>query len=450
MKFDDIASMVDDCPREGRFSVQRRIFTDPEVFDLEMRHIYEGTWIFLGLASQAPQPHDFFTTWVGRQPVVVMRDADGRLGAFLNTCRHRGAQVCTTAAGNARVHVCKYHSWAYDSSGRNVDVKLSKQGCYAPEFAQRSHDLTRLAHFGEYRGFLFGSVAADVPALEEHLGGARAFLDLVVDQGPQGVELVPGNLSYTYRGNWKLQVENCADTYHLTSAHRSYMSIVERRKSEQAKHRLRMVGSRSWKSDVVRGSFTFGHGHTAIWGVNPEPEIRPLYAQVEELRRRVGERRTDWMLGGRNLTVYPSMQLADSAATLMRVIRPLAVDRTEMRLYCIAPVGEAPDVREYRIRQFEDFFNATGMATPDDNIAYEQCQTGYGAEQAEWQQGYDRGFSALQDGPNDYARELGVEPVTSLVGPFDVGDETVFHAGYREWIRLMRRGFQRTGGGERS
>ncbi|MGE0797494.1 MAG: hypothetical protein AB7O55_04200 [Lautropia sp.] len=224
------------------------------------------------------------------------------------------------------------------------------------------------------------------------------------------------------------------------------MNIVDRRNSGESRHQLSMMDFGALeRSEVARGSFTFRYGHTATWGMNPTPQVRPLYASVEELRRRVGDTVTRWMLGSRNLTIYPSVQLADNAALLMRVIRPLAVDRTEMRLYCLAPVGEAPDVRAYRIRQFEDFFNATGMATPDDNVSYEDCQAGYDARPGEWQQGYERGLAAVQRGADRFARELGIEPETSVSGRFDMGDETVFHSGYREWLRLMDQGFQREG-----
>jgi len=124
----------------------------------------------------------------------------------------------------------------------------------------------------------------------------------------------------------------------------------------------------------------------------------------------------------------------------LRVIRPVAAELTEMRIYCMAPVGEEPEARTYRLRQFEDFFNSSGMATPDDTQCYEDCQRGYRAFSVSNMQGHHRGMKLVRPGPDQYARELGIEPETSQHGPFDVQDETVFHAGYREWLRLMRRG----------
>ena len=64
-----ISDLIDDRPDEGVFRVSRAIFTDPAVFEAEMRTLFEGGWIFLGLESQAPGPHDYFTTFAGRVPV---------------------------------------------------------------------------------------------------------------------------------------------------------------------------------------------------------------------------------------------------------------------------------------------------------------------------------------------------------------------------------------------
>lgn len=64
----------------------------------------------------------------------------------------------------------------------------------------------------------------------------------------------------------------------------------------------------------------------------------------------------------------------DQMGTQIRMFRPLSVDRTEVTIYCFAPVGEAPELRAKRIRQYEDFFNASGMATPDDLTEFNESQ----------------------------------------------------------------------------
>lgn len=447
MRVEDIERLVDDRPEDGTFSVHRDLFSDPALFDLEMRHIFEASWVFVGLAGQAPAPHDFFTGHVGRQPVIVARDAGGALGCFINTCRHRGSILAHVDSGNARHHVCQYHGWAYDSAGKCVSIKDEKHGRYPQGFALEDHDLLRVPRFAEYRGFLFACLNPDVPPLEEHLGESRTFIDLAVDQSAQGLELVPGPVTYVFRGNWKLQVENGIDLYHLDSVHPSMMKVVARRQTGESKNSSMTKNFGDYRrAGIFRGSYTFGHGHAVVWGTNPKPDTRVLYSDIDNVRKRVGEVRANWMLATRNLSLFPNMQMSESVTMQLRVIRPLAVDRTEMTCYMIAPAGEAAAARELRIRQYEDVFNPTGLATQDDNVVYEDCQLGYAGRLVEWQQGYARGTTALIEGPDEHAKELGLSPVTSVSGSYEIQDETVFHGVYREWLRLMKGGAVRASG----
>src|ERR1043166_3435904 len=85
----DVRAYVVDNPEDGMFTVDRALFSDPELFELEMKYIFEGTWVYLAHESQLPRPHDFYTTAIGRQPVLLMRDQAGELGCFINACAHR-------------------------------------------------------------------------------------------------------------------------------------------------------------------------------------------------------------------------------------------------------------------------------------------------------------------------------------------------------------------------
>ena len=229
MDMSDLNRYLDDRPEASVFRVHGDAFTDNELLDLEFRHIFEKTWIFLTLESSIARANDYVTTRIGRTPVLVTRNASGGIGAFVNACRHKGATVARLEQGNARYHVCPYHGWAYDASGRNVDIKDRKAGCYAPAFDADNHDLLPLAKLASYKGLVFGSLSADVPPLEEFLGEYRFFLDLIMDQGRDGMEIIPGRSLYTYRGNWKLQLENPLDSYHVDITHASYIEAVKQR-----------------------------------------------------------------------------------------------------------------------------------------------------------------------------------------------------------------------------
>jgi benzoate/toluate 1,2-dioxygenase alpha subunit len=432
----DFQSYIVDRPEAGEFTVDRALFRDPELFELEMQYIFEGTWIYLAHESQLPRPHDFYTTTMGRQPVVLMRNQAGEIGGFINACPHRGAAVCLTKRGNQKILTCPYHGWSFNTNGALVSVKDQATGAYAEAFERWDHGLTRIPRLAHYRGFLFGSLNPGVPELETHLGGLRIFLDMIVDQAPDGLEVVPGSADYTYAGNWKLQVENGVDGYHFDVVHRTFMGVIQRR-SAAAKDTVKALDATRLGS-MRNGGYDLGNGHTLLWTDYPNPQDRPNYERRGEMAARFGETRARWMFDRlRNVLYYPNIFFMDQTSTQLRVIHPLAVDKTRVSTHCIAPVGESAAARAHRLRQYEDFFNASGVGTPDDLAAFEACQNGYQGRLVRWQQGYMRGVRRVQVGADAEAQALGLHPVSSTN---DFRDETIYHGHYRQWLRLMMQG----------
>ena len=442
---EEVEALVLDEPEEGVFQVHRDVFRDAQIFELEMKYIFERTWVFLGLESDMPNPHDFITTQIGRQPVIVSRGKDGTVRALINSCRHRGPIVAHEEKGNAKFHTCTYHGWVYDSTGKNVYLKDHKEGAYTEAFNKQCHDLVAVPRFESYRGFMFGSLNPDVPPLKEHLAGAAAFIDLFVDQGEEGVEAVPGRVVFTFDANWKTQLENATDSYHFTDTHASYLGIMRRqqdRRKAGASEGGYAYSNIEQNQLLARGIFNFGNGHSAFWGSVPNPQERPLYLDYQKVVDRVGEARARWMLYTRNMTIFPNLQLSENIAPQLRILRPLAVDKTEMLTFCIGPKGESKEARLRRIRFYEEFFNPTGLATPDDVATYQDSQVGFNADYIEWQQSYARGMTELKYGSSPDADELGFSPVSWLVGTIKLGDETCQQPAYREWKRLIVNGLQ--------
>ncbi len=180
-------AVVDD--REaGVYRANRRIFTDEDIFELEMKHIFEGNWIYLAHESQVPNPPgDYFTTYIGRQPVVITRDKSGELHCLINACAHRGAMICRRKTDNRMTLTCPFHGWTFRNDGTLLKVKDPEGAGYPDTFdVDGSHNLTKVARFDSYRGFLFGSLNDDVQSLDDHLGDTRLVIDMLVDQSPRG------------------------------------------------------------------------------------------------------------------------------------------------------------------------------------------------------------------------------------------------------------------------
>jgi benzoate/toluate 1,2-dioxygenase alpha subunit len=270
------------------------------------------------------------------------------------------------------------------------------------------------------------------------LGEARVFIDMIADQAPQGWEVVHGSADYTYAGNWKLQAENGVDGYHFDIVHRTFLGVIQRRMAT-GKDEVRAVNvSRLEGPGLATGCYDLGNGHTLLWIDHPNPQDRPLYEQRGDMAARYGEVRARWMMERvRNLLIYPNIFFMDQVSTQLRVIHPLAVDKTRVSTYCIAPIGESAAARAQRLRQYEDFFNASGVGTPDDLAAFEACQQGYQGRLVRWQQGYMRGMRRVMLGADAEAQALGVRPYSSTN---DFRDEALYHGQYRHWLKLMRHG----------
>ncbi len=442
MDMHDIAWRIIDKPGET-FKLHRSVYTDPELFELEIKYIWESTWIYIGHDSQIPNPNDYLTTVIGRQPVIISRGADGVLRGFINACSHRGAMVCRKAKGNAKRWMCHYHGWVYDNRGELLDVKGQAEGGYTDDWNKSNFGLTRLPHVSSYHGFIFASLNADVPDIKTHLAAAAPFVEMFTNESADGLEVLRGHSVYTHRGNWKMQAENGVDGYHVDIVHASYFQMAQLRAKKAAEAGGDNVKAIKIDMENTRnGNYDLGNGHVMVWTDIPNFRDRALGMQYDALEARVGALQAKWMAARlRQVLIYPNLLLFDGISTQLRSWQPIAPDKTEVHAHCVAPKGESKEARERRVRQYEDFYGASGIATPDDLTEFDACQSGYNGRNAEWQD-FDRGMKRRIVGADDQARELGIEPRVSAPR---FADETLYHGEYRQWVKLMCDGLRKEG-----
>jgi len=280
-----IEGCLDFRPADGVFRIARDIFTEPDLFDLEMELIFEKNWIYACHESEIANKHDFMTMRAGRQPMIITRDGEGQLNALINACQHRGTTLTRVGKGNQSTFTCPFHAWCYKSDGRLVKVKAP--GEYPEGFDKATRGLKK-ARIESYKGFVFISLDVDgQDSLQEFLGDAKVFFDMMVAQSPTGeLEVLPGKSAYTYDGNWKLQNENGLDGYHVSTVHYNYVATVQHRQQVNSEKGLTSADTLDYSKlgagdkETDDGWFAFHNGHSVLFSDMPNPSVRPGYATI--------------------------------------------------------------------------------------------------------------------------------------------------------------------------
>jgi len=428
-----LANCIDERFEDGVLRVDRRAYTNSEFLDWEFEHIFEGNWVYLCHESQVSRPRDFLTLIVGRQPVLVTRNNQGELKAFINSCAHRGALVARETKGSRAAFTCLFHGWTYDLDGRLVNVPLEEGAGYPCQFNKSELGLTPVPRVESYRGFVFVSFNGDVQPVDQWLGDSTTFIDLIVDQAPDGLEVLPGTSSYTFKGNWKLAYENQADGYHAVTTHGNFIRTVQNREALSQGNKDITTNSMDLAQILAGegGFYDLDNGHVALWWDWTDPTNRHNFNRHDEYVQRVGPERADWMVNrARNIIIYPNVLVTDHMSIQIRTVRPLAVDLSEVTIHCLAPRNESDEDRSHRLRQYEDFFNVSGLGTPDDTAEFEAQQAGVQSGRFVPWSDLSRGLAHMIDGPNELAKRLGINPRYS---GSKMEDEPIMWAQTRHW-----------------
>lgn len=376
--------------------VHRRVYTDPSVFDLEMARIFGRSWIYLGHESQIPEPGCLFATRIGREPVLVIRQNDGTIRAVANRCAHRGMQLYPDDSTECkRLLRCGYHGWTYQLDGRLRTVP-APQGyagtCVAPGKSEASLAPISLS---EYRGFLFGRLCASGPELATWLGPMRSSLDNFVDRAPEGrVAVAGGVFRYLHHANWKFFIENTLDALHPMVVHQAATTLAKTLQRERVtsgapdSFELGMLvpfgASYSFYDEMGQRGTPFGHADLGNrTSLHSDYQLPQEY--VDRLTQAHGEQETRRILGisRNNSALYPSVMFKAPIA-LLRIIKPIAVDRTIIETWHFRLCGAPEELLDRTIRYSNVVNSSAGPVGPDDHAAYRRLQAGLAAQSNDW------------------------------------------------------------------
>nr|WP_232663092.1 aromatic ring-hydroxylating dioxygenase subunit alpha [Pseudonocardia sp. TRM90224] len=201
-------------------------YTDPAIFAREQEQIFERSWTCVALVADLAATGAFQKVQAGRESVVLVRGRDGALRAFLNVCRHRGAQLCTEETGQLRRNLqCPYHAWTYDLSGKLVAApNLTSM----PDVDRDRYGLLPV-HIREWLGYVWICLGDDPPSFEEDvIGEVVTRLGDVGSIERYGVEdLALGRrIRYDVAANWKLIIENFMECYHCATIHPELTEVL--------------------------------------------------------------------------------------------------------------------------------------------------------------------------------------------------------------------------------
>jgi PAH dioxygenase large subunit len=360
-------------PREGLIS--RRIFADPEVYGMEIERIFGRGWFFLGHESEIPNPGDLVSRYCGIDPTILVRDDDGVVRAFLNSCRHRGMRVCRTDRENVRFLRCPYHGWSYRNNGDLVTVGAENH--YGEgELEKEKLGLIPVARLGSYRGLIFATWDQEAPSLDDWLGDMRWYLDIIFSRTGE-IEVVGVPQIWEVECAWKFATDNFTDNFHVFWTHQSLVPLgLLPNFPDFAAHGHMVTAGNGHILHFVQGA----PNDETFMGLGLEKPLWQYFTQNLNPAQTDIAMRHGYSAG----TVWPNfhwLQLTSTGDTLskpvgilnLRLELPLSPTRTRMYSWFAIDKAASPTYRKASYENYVRTFGPGGIFDQDDMENWEDC-----------------------------------------------------------------------------
>ena len=414
--------------------VHRDLYIDPDLFALEQEHFFANTWNYVGHDSQIPNPGDYIRNEIAGQPLIVVRHGDGSIRVLMNRCAHKGSRLVSAPSGNTGKHFrCPYHAWTFRTDGSllNIPLKQGYDGTRLHE-CESARGLATVAHVRVYRGFIFARLSDAGPDFEEYFGESLSSIDNMADRSPEGrLEIAGGCLRFLHLCNWKMFVENLNDTMHPMVVHESSAGTAKRMwlgQPADAPKPMAIEQFTPFMSDYAffdeMGVRVFANGHSfsgVHFSIHSKYSAIPAYEQA--MQAAYGAERTAQILSlARHNTVYYPNLTIKGAIQAIRVVKPIAVDKTIVESWTFRLVGAPPELLQ-RTATYSRLINSPfSVVGHDDLQAYRGIQAGLHAGGNPWVS-LHRNFDAA---------EIGARDVTAA-GTSEISMRNQ----YRAWARYM-------------
>ncbi|WP_201318561.1 aromatic ring-hydroxylating dioxygenase subunit alpha [Paenibacillus sp. EPM92] len=330
-------------PDEEISRVPRSVYTDQELYEIEMKEIFQGyVWNLVGHESEIPNPGDYKTSMVGNIPIIVVRNnKDDEINVLVNTCAHRSAEVERTNCGTAKHFQCLYHKWTYDLTGKMIGAPYKEdipQGINEEELSLKKLNVQL------YRGLIFASFKDDMIPLEEYLELITEGLDASTGND----KLIPiGSHKVMFNCNWKIYSENIYDGYHTGMLHAAFRIL-----------RMFAAGGVGLTNKHGSGQFSY--------------KTLPIQDKTVLNDMSVFEKHADKSY---IINIFPAGVISQQLDTIaFRYVIPRGIDKTEVHFNYFIRESDSEEQRKLRIEQASNVFGPEGIITLEDAVALESVQ----------------------------------------------------------------------------
>ncbi len=361
----DVSHLID----ADRGLISGEIFHSRAIYEQELEQVFARSWVFMAHESMIPHAGDFIQNYIGEDPVLVVRQPDGTVRAFLNQCRHRGMRLCRADRGNTRNFMCSFHGWNYGLDGAVINIPHGPAIYDAIDPAVFRAAQVRLAN---YKGFIFGTWDETAPSFEEYLGDFAWYFDAYIDRYEGGLEVV-GMHKWVLPANWKFNAEQPAsDMYHGEVSHASAFQVMvpvgEQGPPDWAMRQLSQL------SNPAGFQFASPYGHGNGWFGGGMPTMNEtIYRWQEETKdavaARLGPQR---VLSAGHANIFPNFMMLSNYT--FRVTHPRGPDEMEIWAWSMAPVAAPAEVKEQIRLDLLRTFSPAGMFEQDDAVNWEEEQ----------------------------------------------------------------------------